>query len=51
MEITTITATMSDGSTVQLFPVVAAVTPTPVTVSEVDVKTTDGATAVFVPQA
>ncbi len=51
MEITTIIATLSNGSTVTLFPVATPTPVTPVTVSEVDVKTTDGETKIFIPQA
>lgn len=47
MEIKTITATLSDGSTLILFPVG---TPVVTTVDEVDVKLSDGTDEVLVPK-
>ncbi len=49
MNITTIVATMSDGSTVTLFPVVTAPVVSPTDV-EVDIVLSDGTTKKFVPQ-
>ncbi len=48
MTIVTITATMDDGSTVQLFPVAPATAPH---ITEVDVQESDGTTEKFAPEA
>lgn len=50
MNITTITATMSDGSSIVLFPV-AAIIPTIDPIIEVDTKTESGVEETFVPAA